>query len=221
VDADTLQRLADLYAADEYFATRFHSALAADSVAGEEMNGAERSKAGRRDPLNGIGSLASATGKFLAATDGPRIAVLEVGGWDTHANQGAERGQLTTRLRALDQGIENLRTALGDAWKHTAVLVVTEFGRTVAVNGTRGTDHGTASCALLLGGAVSGGRIVTDWPGLAIASLHEGRDLKPTLDLRSVFKGVLAEHLGATESVLEERVFPGSRAAKPMEGLMI
>lgn len=221
-DADTLQRIADLYSSDEYFASRLRAALAADDVAGEgmgsePMNGAMN---GRRDPLNAVGTVASAAGKFLAAADGPRVAVIEIGGWDTHANQGAERGQLATRLRGLDQGLESLRVALGTAWRDSAVLVVTEFGRTVAVNGTRGTDHGTATCAFLVGGAVSGGRVISDWPGLATGALHESRDLRPTLDLRSVFKGVLAEHLRVPERVLEEKVFPESRTAKMSEGLI-
>jgi uncharacterized protein (DUF1501 family) len=214
-DSDTLQRIADLYSTDLYFASRLQSALSADDIAGEGMSGG-----GRRDPLNALNGVAAAAGKFLAAPDGPRIAVLEAGGWDTHANQGAERGQLANRLRGLDLALNTLRTSLGAAWAKSAVLVVTEFGRTVAVNGTGGTDHGTATCALLAGGAVAGGRVVTDWPGLASSALYEGRDLRPTLDLRSIVKGVLAAHLGAPESGLEERVFPGSRAASPMEGLL-
>lgn len=216
-DSDTLQRIADLYSTDEYFSSRLQTALAADEVAGDGMdNGARR----RRDPLGAIGAIAAAAGKFLAAPDGARIAVIEVGGWDTHANQGADRGQLATRLRGLDQGIESLRTALGDAWRHSVVLVVTEFGRTVAVNGTRGTDHGTATCAFLAGGAVEGGRVIADWPGLAAGSLYQGRDLKPTLDLRSVFKGVLAAHLNVAQGKLEDTVFPDSRAATPVAGLI-
>ncbi len=215
-DSDTLQRIADLYSTDEYFASRLQSALAADDVVGE---GADGVSAGRRDPLKTLSAVAAAAGKFLAAPDGPRVAVLEAGGWDTHANQGAERGQLATRLRSLDLALDSMRVALGSAWARSAVLVVTEFGRTVAVNGTAGTDHGTATCAFLAGGAVAGGRVVTDWPGLASSALHEGRDLRPTLDLRSIMKGVLASHLGAAESGIEERVFPGSRTAEPLARL--
>ena len=214
-DSDTLQRIADLYSTDEYFASRLQSALAADSVVGE----GEGMGAGRRDPLNALNTVAAAAGKFLAAADGPRIAVLEATGWDTHANQGAERGQLANRLRGLDQALSSLRTGLAGAWARSAVLVVTEFGRTVAVNGTGGTDHGTATCAFLVGGAVAGGRVVADWPGLASSALYEGRDLRPTLDLRSVMKSALALHLGAAESGIEERVFPGSRAARPLGNL--
>jgi uncharacterized protein (DUF1501 family) len=215
-DSDTLQRIADLYSTDEYFASRLQSALAAEEVAGESGG----MIAGRRDPLNALAPVAAAAGKFLAAAGGPRIAVLEASGWDTHANQGAERGQLANRLRGLDQALESVRTSLGTAWGRTAVLVVTEFGRTVAVNGTQGTDHGTATCAFLIGGAVSGGRIVADWPGLANTALYEARDLRATTDLRSILKGVLATHLGAAESGLEEQVFPGSRAARPLEHLI-
>jgi uncharacterized protein (DUF1501 family) len=216
-DSDTLQRIADLYSTDQYFASRLQSALAADEVAGA---GGEGMSAGRRDPLNALAPVAAAAGKFLADADGPRIAVLEASGWDTHANQGAERGQLANRLRGLDQALHSLRTSLGAAWTRSAVLVVTEFGRTVAVNGTAGTDHGTATCAFLAGGAVAGGRVVADWPGLANSALYEGRDLRPTTDLRSILKSVLATHLGAAESGLEEQVFPGSRAARPLERLV-
>jgi uncharacterized protein (DUF1501 family) len=213
-DSDTLQRIADLYSADPYFATRLQAALAAEDMAGEGgMVG------GRRDPLGAVGAIASAAGKFLSAADGPRIAVIEAGGWDTHANQGAERGQLANRLLGLDRALEGLRVALGTAWQRSAVLVVTEFGRTVAVNGTNGTDHGTATCAFLLGGAVAGGRVIADWPGLATRSLYQQRDLQPTLDVRSIFKGVLAAHLGVAERDLEERVFPGSSGARLLEEL--
>jgi len=214
-DTDTLQRIADLYSTDQYFASRLQAALATDSIAGGSMMGD-----GKRDPLGAFGTLMSSAGKLLAATDGPRIAVVEANGWDTHANQGAERGQLANRLRSLDLGLDSLRTSLGTAWKTTAVLVVTEFGRTVAVNGTRGTDHGTATCAFLVGGAVAGGRVIADWPSLAPASLYQSRDLRPTTDLRSVFKGVLASHLRVSESALEATVFPDSRGAQPLEGLV-
>jgi len=215
-DADTLQRIADLYSADQYFASRLQAALATDAVAG----GGAMMDGGKRDPLGAFGLLTTSAGKLLAAADGPRIAVIEANGWDTHANQGAEQGQLANRLRSLDLGLDGLRASLGDAWKKTAVLVVTEFGRTVAVNGTRGTDHGTGACAFLVGGAVAGGRVLADWPGLASGSLYQARDLQPTTDLRSVFKGVLASHLRVSDSALEDKVFPDSRSAKPMEGLI-
>jgi uncharacterized protein (DUF1501 family) len=127
---------------------------------------------------------------------------------------------LAARLTGLDTAIDALRVELGDAWKQTAVLVATEFGRTVAINGTRGTDHGTGACAFLVGGAVKGGRVIADWPGLASSNLYQGRDLNPTLDLRSVCKGVLGEHMGVGEAQLEATIFPESRSAKRVEGLI-
>lgn len=157
---------------------------------------------------------------MLADQAGPRIAVIEAGGWDTHANQGRENGALAERLRRLDAGLGKLADGLGPAWRHTAVLVVTEFGRTVAMNGTRGTDHGTAGVALVLGGAVRGGQILGDWPGLARGRLRDGRDLAPVTDVRSVYKGILRDHLGIAATDIESRVFPGSRAALPMDGLV-
>ena len=211
-DADTLERLADLYANEPLLAERLSTALSSNETAAGTPGG--------RDPLGAFKSLAEAAGKLLAAPEGARIAVIETSGWDTHANQGAEAGQLANRLRTLDQGLAALRTSIGAAWSETAVLVVTEFGRTVAINGTRGTDHGTASCALLLGGAVAGGRVLADWPGLAAGSLYQGRDLQPTSDLRSIFKGVLNAHLQAPEGDLERNIFPNSGRAKTLEGLI-
>jgi uncharacterized protein (DUF1501 family) len=212
-DADTLERLADLYANEPVLAGRLQTALASnEAAAGDALAG--------RDPLGAFKSLSEAAGKLMATGDGARIAVIDASGWDTHANQGAENGQLANRLRTLDQGLDALRSALGSAWAHTAVMVVTEFGRTVATNGTRGTDHGTASCAFLLGGAVAGGRVIADWPGLSTAALHQGRDLRATTDLRAVFKGVLVEHLRAPQSALEQSVFPDSKRAKALEGLI-
>src|SRR5437763_635646 len=115
-------------------------------------------------------------------------------------------------LRHLDSGLVALRDALGDAWLKTAVLVMTEFGRTVHANGTGGTDHGTAAAAFVAGGAVAGGRVLADWPGLAPAKLLDGRDLQPTLDLRALAKGVLASHLGLNPAALLH-AFPRSESA--------
>ncbi len=109
---------------------------------------------------------------------------------------------------------------MGDAWSETVVAVVTEFGRTARINGTEGTDHGTGTVALLIGGALKGGRVIADWPGLKPADLYEGRDLKPTTDLRAVLKGVLRDHLRVDERALADAVFPGSEAVKPMDGLV-
>ena len=148
--------------------------------------------------------------------NGPRIAALEVGGWDTHAYQG---NRLTYPLKQLDDGLAALKGGLGDAWRQTAVLVMTEFGRTVRVNGTKGTDHGTGTVAFVAGGAVTGGRVQANWPGLAEHNLFENRDLQPTADLRAVAKGLLAQHLGLGDPALAN-VFPDSLPATAMRGLI-
>lgn len=162
----------------------------------------------------------TAAARFLADDNGPRIAVIESGGWDTHANQGAATGLLANRLAALDDGLAALHGGLGDHWSDTVVAVVTEFGRTVRVNGTRGTDHGTGTVALLAGGAIAGGRVVADWPGLARDALFEGRDLRPTTDLRSLLKGVLHDHVGVKRTALDTDVFPDSTAVQPTSDLI-
>ena len=216
-DEDTLRRIKSLYADDEFFSTRLTQALASQEIAGDMPRMNERARQNVRVQSKVV---AQAAGRFLGSTDGPRIAVLEFGGWDTHANQGAENGSLANKFKALDEGLAALHHELGSVWDNTVIAVVTEFGRTVKVNGTRGTDHGTATAALLLGGAVNGGRVLADWPGLATGSLYEGRDLYPTTDLRSLFKGVLAEHLLLPENYLEREVFPDSGGAKPMRDII-
>lgn len=217
-DDSTLRRLQDMYAGDEFFATRLAQALNSQEIADGQAGMARMQSRGNE--AQQLSTLMQATARFLTAEDGPRIAVLEAGGWDTHANQGATNGALANRLTALDDGLTNLRDELGGVWSNTVVAVVTEFGRTVAVNGTRGTDHGTASAAILLGGAVNGGRVVADWPGLGKSDLYQGRDLRPTADMRSLFKGVLAEHLLVPDSLLDGPVFPDSVAARPMRDLI-
>lgn len=161
----------------------------------------------------GFPALAGAAGRLLAAADGPRVAAMELDGWDTHAGQAA---RLQGPLRQLDAGMAALRDGLGVAWAHAAVLVMTEFGRTVRTNGTGGTDHGTGGVAFLLGGAVRGGRVLADWPGLG--SLLDDRDLRPTLDLRAVAKGVLAAH--GLDAAALATVFPDSADAPPCTGLL-
>ena len=215
----TIERLQDLYAGDEFFATRLVQALDAQAIA--EADAGMSRMTTRGNEAQQIQTMASATARFLRAKDGPRIAVLEAGGWDTHANQGSTTGALANRFEGLDAGVRTLREELGDTWSKTVVAIVTEFGRTVAVNGTRGTDHGTASAAILVGGAVAGGRVLTDWPGLRNSDLHQGRDLRPTTDLRSVFKGILADHLELPDAQLETSVFPDSAAAPLMRDLII
>jgi uncharacterized protein (DUF1501 family) len=161
-------------------------------------------------------ALATAAGELLKAPDGPRIAALDLGGWDTHTAQVNRLGQALTQL---DNGIDALRNAMGEAWGQTVVLVMTEFGRTARMNGTRGTDHGTATVAFVAGGAVAGGRVVADWPGLGVGQLFENRDLAPTTDLRAVAQGILARHLRLDQAALAT-VFPGSEPAQPLRGLV-
>jgi uncharacterized protein (DUF1501 family) len=172
---------------------------------------------GAQDPKHdrSFEALAAAAGRLLAAPAGPRVAVLEIGGWDTHA---AQLRRLQGQLRQLDDGLGALRATLGAAWKQTMIVAVTEFGRTARVNGTQGTDHGTGGVALVLGGAVAGGRVLADWPGLGAGHLFEDRDLAPTLDLRSLLKGALRDQLGISEAALLD-VFPGSGDVAPMRGL--
>ncbi|EFH10776.1 DUF1501 domain-containing protein [Teichococcus cervicalis] len=165
---------------------------------------------------NAFPVLAATAGRLLAEADGPRIAALELGGWDTHSSQS---NRLRGQLGQLDDGLEALRSAAGPAWRHTAVLVMTEFGRTVRVNGTGGTDHGTGGAALLLGGAVAGGKVVADWPGLGRGKLFEDRDLQPSLDLREAAKALLRDHLRLPDAALAA-AFPGSEGVAPKRGLL-
>ena len=223
VEPDTLARLADLYIGDPVLAMRLNEATAIDRLADEQM-GTDRSAAKAIRPGAGniarLKLMASTAGKFLAATDGPRIAVFDATGWDTHAQEGAATGQLAQRLDGLDAVLDSLSGTLQPVWKHSVIMVVTEFGRTVALNGTRGTDHGTGTCAFVLGGAVNGGRVIADWPGLKARSLYDGRDLKPTTDLRAVFKGVLQPHYDISPRALDESVFPSSSSVRPLPDLL-
>jgi uncharacterized protein (DUF1501 family) len=164
---------------------------------------------------------AGAAAKFLARPDGPRIGALSFDGWDTHANEGAASGRLAQLLGALDGALGAVESGMGPAWNETVVAVMTEFGRTARINGTEGTDHGTATIALLAGGAVKGGRVIADWPGLKETDLRDGRDLKPTTDLRAILKGVLRDHVRVDEKTLASAVFPDSAAAKAMDGLVV
>lgn len=214
-DDSTIGRLQSLYAGDEFFALRLEQALRAQDIAMDMGDGGQRGNEARQ-----FGELASAAARFLTADDGPRIAVLEFGGWDTHANQGTANGQLANRFAALDTGLDKLRQGLRKAWNDTVIVVATEFGRTVQVNGTRGTDHGTATASVVLGGAVNGGRVIADWPGLGNGNLYEGRDLQPTTDLRSVFKGILEEHLDLPPGFVDREVFPDSTSAKALRDLL-
>jgi uncharacterized protein (DUF1501 family) len=213
-DGDLLERLAALYRGDPLLAGPFAAAREAQA-----MMQSRDASGGMGGARQGVAVLARAAGAFLAKRDGPRVASIDFGGWDTHINQAGEFSPLTRNLRLLDRSVAALKDALGAAWKQTAVLIVTEFGRTVAPNGSHGTDHGTAGAAFAVGGAVRGGRVIADWPGLAERALHEGRDLRPTLDLRARFKAALSAQLGLDEATLEGQVFPGSAAVRALDGL--
>jgi uncharacterized protein (DUF1501 family) len=205
---------ASAIAAADMSATATHAAVTAAANAPPNQPLPQRAK-----PMRYTELVRAAAG-FLRRDDGPQVAVFDTTGWDTHANEGNAEGQLAGRLAALDAGLRTLKEELGSTWADTAVVLATEFGRTAATNGTRGTDHGTATAAFLLGGAVQGGRVLADWPGLSARSLYQGRDLKPTTDLRSVLKGVLSEHLLVSSSALETSVFPNSADARPIKDLL-
>jgi uncharacterized protein (DUF1501 family) len=163
---------------------------------------------------------AGTAAKYLARTDGPRVGALAFNGWDTHINEGTVGGLLAGLLGALDGAIHAIETNMGDAWRETVVAIITEFGRTARMNGTEGTDHGTGTVALLAGGALNGGRVIAEWPGVKDADLYEDRDLKATTDLRAVLKGLLADHLRVDVTALSRSIYPDSAAVKPMSGLL-
>jgi uncharacterized protein (DUF1501 family) len=214
--------LQDLYRDDPLLGPALASGLATEQMA-SELTSAPMAEPGVR-PAAGRGAanpgaFAETAGKFLTQEGGPSIAVVSLDGYDTHARQGGVDGQLALRLRTLDQTLQGLQEGLGQAWSKTVIVVATEFGRTARINGTLGTDHGTASTLFLAGGALKRGGLVGDWPTLQQAKLFENRDLAPTLDVRSVFKGVLAEHLGLDAKQLAV-VFPRSADAPATKGLI-
>jgi uncharacterized protein (DUF1501 family) len=214
---DTIHRIMRMYQQDDFLFEQLETAIETREMADDLSMGNGRGQ--RRGPGQ-MQAYVNAAGKFLVDPEGPRIAVLEISGWDTHANQGNSNGQLANQFNALDDGLLTLKNSLGSHWNNTVITIVTEFGRTVAVNGTNGTDHGTASVALLAGGAVNGGKLFTDWPGLAKNDLYEGRDLNPTMDMRSMFKSVLHDHLQVSQAALEKTIFPGSATAKLLPDLI-
>jgi uncharacterized protein (DUF1501 family) len=225
---DTLMRVLDLYRHSD---PELSGALEAqvDLAAIVSAGGVEASdaKAGTSRPVDAAGRVrslfvrtAAAAARILANPDGPRIGALDLNGWDTHADQGAHKGRLAVLLSGLDAALAAIKKESGPVWREMVVAVISEFGRTARLNGTRGTDHGTATIALLAGGALKGGRVIADWPGLRHADLHETRDLKPTTDLRAVLKGVLKEHLHVGDNTLGATVFPDSGTVRPLSGLM-
>ncbi|WP_374651464.1 DUF1501 domain-containing protein [Dongia sp.] len=210
---DFLERVAAMYAPVPDLSRTLDAALAMRAMI---AGGGIHDRAGGNGRQ--ITVLADVAGRMLSQADGPRIAVMDVPGWDTHSGQGLAKGRMALALSQLDMAVAALREALGLHWRRTAVLTLTEFGRTAVPNGSGGTDHGTASATFLLGGAVAGGRVCGDWPGLAEAQLYQGRDLAPASDLRDVIAGVLIPHLGLTQAQLGT-VFPDADLT-PMKGLM-
>jgi len=214
---DTAMRLFDLYQhRDPALAHALSQGLSLDKIAarGDDMRGKPGAGA------NAMQLTARGVAKLMAEEEGPRIAALAFDGWDTHANEGGPVGRLAQLLGGLDGALAEFETGLGPRWRDTAIVVATEFGRTARINGTQGTDHGTGTVALLAGGAIRGGRVIADWPGLKVANLYQGRDLAPTTDLRAILKGLLHDHLGLSERVLAGSVFPDSAAVKPIQGLL-
>lgn len=221
---ETVERLAALYALDPALAYAFEEGVQADAMAeaaisrAVEIGGPDQAI---RKGASDFPSLARAAGQLLAADDGPRIAALDLTGWDTHQGQGLETGRMADALGRFAAGMLALEEGLGpDAWAETVVVAVSEFGRTVEGNGTGGTDHGTGGAAFILGGGVAGGRVVAEWPGLAKAQRLDNRDLMPTMDLRAPLKGILSDHMEIASATLNETVFPGSEQVKPMRDLL-
>ena len=201
---ELLQRVQQLYADDAQLHALWSTAMDARAMAAPSS---------RQSPAD-LGRLAAS---FLARADGPRIAMLESEGWDTHS---AQAQRMTNRLKSLDAMLAALRDGLGAAWAETTVLVATEFGRTAAANGTGGTDHGTASAAMLLGGGVDGGRILSDWPGLAASALYQGRDLQPTTGLDALIASAAGECFAIEPERVGRALFPAVAAAKPLPRLL-
>lgn len=223
--------LQDLYAGDRLLGPALARGLQTEVLAQANLarleaeteaadSPAERARLSRAlvgDSRDAAGRLGGAVAGFMREAAGPEVVAISLDGFDTHANQA---GTLGRRLAYVDSLLEGLQSGLGEAWGETVVLVVTEFGRTARINGTLGTDHGTASTAMVLGGGLKPGGIIGDWPGLQEARLVENRDLAPTADLRSLFKGVLADHLGVDRRALDTTVFPDSVRAPPLTGLV-
>ena len=215
---DLIARLTDLYNhTDPALAQALRAGLDADRMA--TQSGMDSLKPGG-DLALAMRKAAQGAARLMIADDGPRVAALAFDGWDTHANEGGATGRLAQLLGGLDGAFAAFESELGPRWTDTIVVAITEFGRTARINGTIGTDHGTATVAFLAGGALAGGRVVADWPGLKTADLYEQRDLKPTTDLRAVLKGLLADHLGLSADVLARNVFPDTLGVAPMHGLI-
>ncbi len=204
--AGMMDRVIRLYESDPQLSLLLSEALAAREMAGEtRMRNLRNARA--------TGSLAAS---LMKGQDGARIMMIESDGWDSHAGQS---GQFRNVAGRLDTMLGAFQAGMGRNWNDTLVLVATEFGRTAKANGTNGTDHGTASATMLLGGAVKGGRVLGEWPGLVERDLYENRDLRPTGSLEAVLAGAVSGHFGIDPERTMEVLFPG-RNASPMAGLL-
>ena len=214
-DPELPQRLTDLYAHTDPLLSRV---LAEGIQTGKIASGLDmKARGGPGDP-NGMEQMATGAARLLAQPEGPRIAALAFDGWDTHAQ---ELPRLSRLLGGLDVALASFEKEMGPAWKDTVVVAMTEFGRTAHVNGTQGTDHGTGTVMFLAGGAVRGGRVIADWPGLRPNQLRDGRDLAATTDARAVVKGITVDLLGASPASLGREVFPGTENVQPVRGLVV
>ena len=222
--ADLVARLSTMYRNDPALAQALARARGLredpDMSGGAGMSRGASGMAGGGGGRGQAVALARKAAEFLLK--GTQVAVLELGGWDSHANQAAPQGAMSNNLRTLDATLDALREGLtapgaANAWARTVVLVATEFGREVAVNGTQGTDHGSGGVAFVLGGAVKGGRVLADWPGLARHERFEARDLRVTTDLRAALRPILADHLGVSRAALDSTVLPGSAGIRPLD----
>ena len=211
VDEDLLDRISRMYEQDELL----HEAL---EIAKDNMDISDVKGKLTRGAKSFISTMQAAS-KFLQKPKGPRIAVVDMNGWDTHSNQGSgKNGRLPALLRVLSEGVAEYRKGTADnVWKNTVIYIVSEFGRTVHPNGSGGTDHGTAGLSMVLGGNINGGRVITNWPGLSSSHLFEGRDLRPTTDLRSVSKSILNKHFGISPAVIDNSILPGTASLRPID----
>jgi len=166
-----------------------------------------------RYPVGRFGAGLAQIARLIKADVGLEVAFTEIGGWDTHANEGGATGQLANRLRELGGGLAAFYQDLGDRMDDVVLVTMSEFGRTARENGNRGTDHGHANVMFVIGGKVRGGKVYGRWPGLAPETLYEGRDLALTSDFRTVASEAISRHLGQTDM---SKVFPGFRASAPL-----
>ncbi len=218
---DLASRVLDLYNhRDRVLHVALERGLDTDRMVASGGPGMDGKPKGGFDSAAGMRQAAQGAARLIAGDDGPRVAALSFDGWDTHVNEGGATGRLAMLLGGLDGAFEEFEKGLGARWRDTAIVAVTEFGRTARINGTTGTDHGTGTVAFLAGGAIKGGRVIADWPGLKPAQLYEGRDLTPTTDVRAVLKGLLADQFGLSAAVLGDKVFPDSAGVAPSRGLV-